>query len=145
MGELIRRQFKSPGDPEKARDFIWTISSSYLFPPFLSGLPTLSGSRTSLPIICNLTNSTTCTNLRWWSEERLARVTSQLETCWKYLQTTLSRGKINLSRDRAPTLHPCSIFIISFLLSVLAVKLDHHVSQVSTHSSEGIFHVFSVV
>ena len=39
MGELIRRQFKSPGDPEKAKDFIWTISSSYLFPPFYLACP----------------------------------------------------------------------------------------------------------
>ena len=62
MGELIRRRFKSPGDPEKVKDSIWTIY--FFFPTFLSDFPALSGSRTSLQIVRNLTNSKTCTSLR---------------------------------------------------------------------------------
>ena len=58
MGELIRRQFKSPGDPEKVKDSLLT---AYFF---LSDLPALLGSRTSLLLIRTHTNSTTCTNLR---------------------------------------------------------------------------------
>jgi len=61
MGELIRRQFESPGDPEKVEDSTWTMSSSCFF---LSDFPALSDSRASLQIIRNLTDSTTCTNLR---------------------------------------------------------------------------------
>ena len=36
MGELIRRQFESPGDPEKVKDSIWTI---HFFRPFCLTCP----------------------------------------------------------------------------------------------------------
>ena len=36
MGELIRRQFESPGDPEKVKDSTWTI---YFFRPFCLTCP----------------------------------------------------------------------------------------------------------
>ena len=71
MGQLIMHQFKSPGDPEKVNNSIFLPSLLFVWPA------TLSGSRAGFTLICNPTNSTTCTNLRWWSKECLARVTSQ--------------------------------------------------------------------
>jgi len=56
MGELIRREFKSPGDVEQVKD--WT--SSDFFPIFFSDMSAVSGSRIGLQIVWDLTNETTC-------------------------------------------------------------------------------------
>jgi len=66
-------------------------------------------------------------------------LTARLETCWKYLQTMLSRGKINLSRGckRSGTYSPLpSLFYLSFLSFSQFSQLNWiiHVSQVSAYS-----------
>jgi len=82
MGELIRHQFKSPGNPEKVKDSMLT---AYFF---LSDLPALLGSRTNLHSyelddLHKLTLMKQRTSCKCY-------LLAKLKTCWKYSQTMLS-------------------------------------------------------